>query len=169
MLKFAVSISWRVLAYLKYAQPYSEDHLTSKDLIKFFPTLVFDSHLEAENALETWRLFLLGKRKDVTPYDQHFLLLNGRNFPNENCNALAFTIFQDEGMIATHTLIGQFIILGFIRHSPAWDWQDTRIFSEGQIGVQQAIPRAHAAWLEKMFAEIENVSVGDWTRRNKIP
>ncbi len=168
MLKFAVSVSWRVLAYLKYAQPYSEHEVTSKELIKFFPTLVSKSHSEAEETLETWRLFLLDKRKDVTPYDQHLVLLNGKNFPYENCNALKFTILQDEGMIATHTLMLGFIILGFIRHSSAWDWEDTKIIStSGQIGVQQGIPPAYFAWLENMFAEIENASVEDWKRRNK--
>jgi len=170
MLKFAVSISFRVLAYLKYAPSYSEHQVTSKDLIKFFPTLASDSHREAEDALETWRLFLLDKRKDVTPYDQHLLVLNGKNFPNENCNVLGFKIFQDDGMIATHTLMGQFIILGFIKHSSAWDWQDTKISStSGQIGPQQTIPRAYAAWLKRLLAEIENVSVEDWKRRKKAP
>ena len=167
MLKFAVSVSWRILAYLKYAPPYSENEVMSKELINFLLALAPDSHSEAENALETWRLFLLNKRPDVAPYNQHFLLLNGKNFPNENCNALAFTIFQDEGIVATHALMGQFIILGFIKHSSAWKWKATDINStSGKIGVRQTIPQAYATWLAKMLEEIERVSVDDWNRRN---
>lgn len=73
-------------------------------------------------------------------------------------------------MIATNALMGQFIILDFIRHLSTWDWQNTKInLTSGQIGVQQTIPQAYAAWLKKMFAEIEDVSVDDWKRRNKVP
>jgi hypothetical protein len=169
MLKFAVSVSWRILAYLKYSQPYSEKDVTSKELINFFLPLSQDSHVEAEKALETWGLFLLDKRTDVAPYDQHFLLLSGKNFPNENCNALAFTIFQDDGIVATHALMAQFVILGFIKQSPEWEWKGTEIDPiSGQIGLQQTIPQVYATWLAKMFEGLENVSVNDWKRRNKV-
>lgn len=95
MLKFAVSISWRVLAYLKYAHPYYDHDVSSKKLIMFFPALASEFHSEAEDALETWRLFLLGKSKDVNPYDQHLLLLNGKNFPNEKLQR--FNIYNFPG------------------------------------------------------------------------
>lgn len=167
MMKFAVSISWRVLAYLKHAPSYDDGDVTSDKLIEFFSVLVPEAHDEAENALETWRSFLLGSKEDIAPYNQHFVMLNGRNFPHENCNAIGFTIFQDNGMIATHALIGQFIILGFIRQSRSWGWKGIEIDPiSGQFGVQQTIPPAYARWLAALFAEIENVSVEDWNRRH---
>ena len=81
MLKFAVSISWQVLTYLKYAPSYSEQDVTSKNL-------------------------------------------------------LGFTLFRRDGIIATHTLLGQIIILGFIKHSESWEWKNTKLDPVfGEIGV----------------------------------
>ena len=167
MLKFAVSISWRVLAYHKYARPYTEDEVTSKDLAKFFPALAPEGHGEAANALETWRSFLLGNRTNVIPFNQHFLVLNGKNFPHENCNFVGFTIFQDNDVIATNAFLGQFAILGFIRDSSRSIWKGTEINpTSGRIGIQQKIPVAYADWLVKLLAEIENVSVEDWKHKH---
>ncbi|HMV48383.1 MAG TPA: hypothetical protein PLD20_10985 [Blastocatellia bacterium] len=167
MLKFAVSISWRVLAYLRYAPSYDDGDVTCGELVKFFPVLVPEAHEEAENALETWRLFLLGNKNDIAPYNQHFIMLNGNNFPHENCNAIGFKIFQVNGMIATQALLGQFIILGFIRQDSGWEWKGTVIDPiAGQLGIQQTIPPAYANWLAGLFVEIENVSVEDWNRRH---
>jgi len=168
MLKFAVSISWRVLTYLKHAPSYSEKEVTSKNLLTFLPTLLPESHTEAENALETWRLFLLGQVGDVREYDQHFIVLSGKNFPHENGNALAFTLFQRDGIIATHTLLGQFIILGFLKHSASWEWKNTKLDPvSGLIGVPFTIPLIYAEWLAAMFAECERISVEDWKTREE--
>lgn len=166
MLKFAVSISWRVLTFLKYAPAYSDEDVTSKHLMTFLPTLSAETYGEAEKALEIWRLFLLGQRTDVDEYDQHFVILSGKNFPHENCNALAFTFFQQDGIIATHTLLGQFMVLGFIKHSKEWEWKNTKLDRvSGQIGIPFAIPLVYGTWLADKFAEIERVSVKDWERR----
>jgi hypothetical protein len=168
MLKFAVSISWRVLTYLKYAPSHSEQDVTSKKLLTSLPTLLPESHSEAEKALEAWRLFLLGQVEDVGEYDQHLVVLSGKNFPHENCNALAFTLFQQDGIIATHTLLGQFIILGFIKHSKIWEWKNTKLErASGEIGKPFAIPLSYGEWLADMFAEFERISVEDWKARKE--
>ena len=168
MLKFAVSISWRVLTYLKYAPSYSSQDVTSKSLLSFLPTLLLESHSEAEKALETWRLFLLGQVADVGEYDQHLVVLSGKNFPHENCNALAFTLFQQDGIIATHTLLGQIIILGFIKHSESWEWKNTKLAPVfGEIGVPFVLPSIYSDWLADMFAQFESISVGDWKSRKE--
>jgi hypothetical protein len=167
--KFAVSISWRVLTYLKYAPAYSEHEVKSKELVKFFQPLIADAHGEADTALETWRLYLLDKRTDLGHYNQYFLLLNGKNFPYEYCNTAAFSLFQLNGFIATVAIMGPVIVLGVIKNSSGLKWNDTEIHpTTGQIGITQTIPSSFADWLAALFAEIENVSVEDWKRRRKL-
>lgn len=136
MLKFSVSLSWRVLSYLKYAPAYREEDITSRGIIPFVSPLSADFHDDAEKALEVWRGFLIDQRKDVDQYEQHFIILGGQNSPRDNNASLSFTLFQADEMIATHTLLlGQLIILGFIRHSPRLEWKGTKInASGGQIG-----------------------------------
>jgi len=91
----------------------------------------------------------------------------GKNFPHENCNTLAFTLFQQDGIIATHTLLGQFVILGFIKHSKNWEWKNTKLDrASGEIGKPFARPFIYGEWLAKMFAEFERISVEDWRARN---
>ncbi len=170
MLKFAVSISWRVLAYLKYARPYKENEVSSKELITYFPALDKGFHPDAEIALETWGKFLLDPTNVISPYDQYFIVLNGNNFPHENCNLAGFTIYQSDKVVATHAFMGQFIVLGIINQTAPDLWVNTMIKSgSGQIGLQQSIPSTYASWLESYFAEIENVSIADWQRRKKLP
>ena len=94
MLKFLVSVSWRVLTYLKYAPPYAAGAGTNNALLEFVPALAPGYHKEADNALEIWRLFLLGNTASVSPFNQQLLILNGKNFPYENCDIVGFTIFK---------------------------------------------------------------------------
>lgn len=169
LLKFAVSISWRALTYLKHAPGYSEHEVTSSELIKFYQPLDADAHAEAEAALETWRAYLMGERSDIGTFHQHFIVLSGKNFPYEYCNTATFTIFQDNGFIATVAIMGQFIVMGVIRNSSGLKWNNTEIHpTTGQIGIPQTIPQTFANWLAALFAEIENVSVEDWKRRHKL-
>ncbi len=168
MLSFAVSISWRVLAYLKYAPSYLANEVTSTEFIKFIPSLIPEAHDEAEKAFETWGQFLLGQKTNIGQFKQHLLVLNGKNFPHEYRNSVGYSLFQDEGEIATHAQMGPFIILGFIRPSAKRIWINTEINpTRGQIGIQQTIPDRYATWLKEQFQEIENVSLSDWKRRNK--
>ncbi len=157
MLKFAVSISWRVLIYLKHSNPPLETDITSKELKKFIPSLNSDFHSEANKALEKWRLFLLSEKEEIAPYNQHFLILNGENFPNESFNNILFTIYQDEENAYTHAQLGQFIILGIIKQSVPEDWIGTTInIKNGVFGSKQTIPTLYAQWLDSFFNEVEN-------------
>ena len=168
MLKFTVSISWRVLTYLKYASPYTEREITSKALLPFVAALSPEYHPEAEQALEIWRAFLLNERHDVSKYEQHVVVLGGKNFPHEYCNTLAFTFFQKDGIIATHTLLGQLIVIGFIRQSENWKWKGTKIDAVcGHIGIPFTIPLIYGRWLADMFTVFENVSLEDWKQRRR--
>jgi hypothetical protein len=81
---------------------------------------------------------------------------------------LAFTLFQQDGIIATHTLLGQVIILGFIKHSKSWEWKGTKLDrASGKIGTPFAIPLIYGEWLADMFAEFERLSVEDWKKRKE--
>jgi hypothetical protein len=111
---------------------------------------------------------LLGQVGDVGEYDQHFIVLSGKNVPHENGNGLAFTLFQRDGIIATHTLLGQFIILGFLKHSASWEWKNTKLHPvSGLIGVPFTIPLIYGEWVAAMFAECERISVDDWKTRKE--
>jgi len=166
MLRFATSISWRVLTYLKFADPYSELESESNPLHKIFYTqLASDVHQEAEEALETWRTFILGERDDVGRFTQHILILSGRTFPHENSNAVGFTIYQKNGVAATHVLLGQFIILGFIKSSSKYTWSESEIGSGGGlINVQVTIPEVYYDWLGSYFQALEDISLAEWSR-----
>jgi hypothetical protein len=167
MLKFAVSVSWRVLTYLKYAPAYQEEDITSSEIVPFVSPLAAEFHDDAEKALEVWRGFLLDQRDDVDQYEQHFIILGGQNSPRDKNASLSFTLFQADGMVATHTLLlGQMVILGFIRHSPRSKWKGTKLnASGGQIGVPITVPFVYWKWLSEMFAAFENVSLQHWKRR----
>ena len=167
MLKFLVSVSWRVLTYLKYAPSYAAGAATNNELLEFVPALAPGYHNEAVNALEIWRLFLLGNTTSVSPFNQQLLILNGKNFPYENCNIVGFTIFQNNEIVATNAFMGQFIILGSIRDSSPSFWKGIEISSSsGQIGVHQRISVAYAAWLAKFFVEVEDITVEDWKHKH---
>lgn len=168
MLKFAVSISWRILTYIKYSPAYLDYQVsTPKGLMDLLKPVPEAAHIQAEAALNKWRSFLLNHQTTLPPHNQHFFMLNGKNFPHENCNALLFTTFADEEIVATHALMGQFIIMGIIVGDPL-SWKGTLIDpSVGTIGLQQTISQSYAGWLAKLFSEIENVSVEDWARRNR--
>ena len=167
MLKFLVSVSWRVLTYLKYAPPYAAGAGTNNELLEFVPALAPGYHKEADNALEIWRLFLLGNTTSVSPFNQQLLILNGKNFPYENCDIVGFTIFQHNEIVATNAFMGQFIILGSIRDSSPSFWKGIEISSSsGQIGVHQGISAAYAVWLAKCFAKVEDVTVEDWKHKH---
>lgn len=167
MLKFAVSVSWRVLTYLKYAPAYREEDITSREIVPFVPPMSADFHQDAEKALEVWRAFLLDQRDDVYQYEQHIIVLGGQNSPRDNNASLSFTLFQADEMVATHTLLlGQLIILGFIRHSPELELKGTKInASGGQIGVPFTVPFFYWKWLSEMCTAFENVSLQDWKSR----
>jgi hypothetical protein len=75
MLKFAVSVSWRVLTYLKYAPAYQEGEITSSEIVPFVSPLAAEFHDDAEKALEVWREFLLDQRDDVDSMSSTSLFL----------------------------------------------------------------------------------------------
>lgn len=168
MLRFAVSISWRVLTYLKYSKLHLTDHISNKDFEKFVPAIESDSHKEAETALNVWKDFLMGNRNDVGIFKQHIIVLNGENFPHEYSNAVGFTIFQKNGILTTHALMKHFIILGFIQESSSLEWEGTEIDPmRGELGKQQKIPELYFNWLADIFQEIENASLTEWQPRKK--
>jgi hypothetical protein len=83
LVKFAVSVSWRVLTYLKYVKDDSRID-DSIELNRFYKTpLESEFHNDADDALETWRQYLLDERNDVGRFSQHILVMNGRNFAYE--------------------------------------------------------------------------------------
>lgn len=157
MLKFMVSISWRVLIYLKHSKPPLEKDITSKKLKKFIPSLESNFHSDANTTLEKWRLFLLSETEEIAPYKQHFLILNGNNFPNESFGNILFTVYQDKENAYTHAQLGQFIILGIIKQTSPEDWVGTTVnLKEGVLDGKQTIPSIYAKWLNNLFNEVEN-------------
>jgi hypothetical protein len=166
LLKFAVSVSWRVLTYLKYVEDDGKFDNTTK-ISKFYETpLESEFHQDADDALETWRQFLLRERGNIGHFHQHFLIMSGKNFPHEHNNAVGFTMFKDGELIVTNAFLFQFIILGLIKTSGKYTWKNTEIDStKGWVGITQSIPKEYFDWLASHAKYIEEASTADWERQ----
>jgi hypothetical protein len=127
LLKFCTSVSWRVLL-----------HSREQNLLKHFSS---DHLTHADQALEVWANFLLGKRPHPSGFEQHILPLGAietashmRLPPNINryflrgiqidvaCNRSTSIVFSKLGSIA---------IIGFINVPNAKDWTGTKVRVRG--------------------------------------
>lgn len=126
LLSFCVSVSWRVLLFLRYestaVQTYTPDTLALCD--------------KAESA---WRAFLLGQRPNPGPFQQHLLPLEGiaalSNRPDNlapNLNRyfmryIDMDILRGENTNYVYAKLGRFVILGFIREDRPDHWKGTKV------------------------------------------
>lgn len=133
MLKFSVSVSWRVLNYMREIGNLSH-----------FTTSLTD---DVDCALERWREFLLNRIPDPGPFEQHMLLMDeveGHTLTNLPPNInwyLLRTIDLDAASSGSeafvYTKMCRIILLGFIKINEPWQWQGTKIdVNHGEIGAQ---------------------------------
>lgn len=130
-LKFAVSVSWRVLLHLS---------LLSKKIQAI-----------DQQALDAWRKFLLGKVQNPGNFEQHILPFNFIT----SCNGFKFSPFMNRYLALTvdrniicsekqrivFTKMGKWFLFGFIRGNKSSDWKGTKLHvNAGFIANQYVIP-----------------------------
>jgi hypothetical protein len=132
-MKFAVSISWRVLMY--YRDQEDGSHL--------------NEHLqnEASKALETWRLFLLDKKANTKQYEQHLLPVDvienatvSELSPYINrylLRSVHMDVIASQRDAFVYTKLGRIILFGFIHESHRHDWRGTEL----HVGHDKIKPR----------------------------
>ncbi|MCP3956071.1 MAG: hypothetical protein GY697_28230 [Desulfobacterales bacterium] len=123
LLKFSTSISWRVLTFFK--RELDSDHCNS------------NIQLEADEALETWKQFLLDDRPHPDKFQQHMLpvgLISNNNDPKmpENINRyiqrsvdIDLACSKKEAFI--YVKMGSIFLIGFINMLHPNQWRDTKI------------------------------------------
>ena len=132
-LKFAVSVSWRNLAYHRENQTDLCAHLSLDQL---------DS---AEKAFISWRQFLLGNQKNPHEYEQHVLtfdFIESHSVPFLSpyinryfVRAVDMDLLCAEGVTLTYTKLGRLAIFGFIQMKDRSKWKGTKIHvNKGKLG-----------------------------------
>ena len=136
-LRFAVSVSWRVLEYWRCER--SLEGLS-------------DVQLQAtEVALESWRKFLLGRANQVNRFEQHVLPIVGNELPIDVIKSTSaegispflnrylirgtqMDVIASEHSAFVYSKLGRVLIFGFIKEPCRSKWKGTKIFGiEGTI------------------------------------
>lgn len=124
LLKFSVSVSWRVLTYFKECldlNHFSEDLLRSVD-----------------NALEVWHAFLLDKSPHPDKYEQHMLPFRGfvtdhsdpelpSNFNRYVSRSVDIDAACSKTQAYVYAKMCRILLIGFIEMDHKERWRDTRI------------------------------------------
>lgn len=130
ILKFAVSASWRVLAYSK-----------EKRGLKHFRGRHHNAVLDA---LETWRSYLLDTVDGIGRHEIHLLPFSGvidYSGPNIPTNFNRYlrrtieidTVVSDDEAI-TYCKLGPLILIGLIEYPDPRHWENTKIDQSGRFG-----------------------------------
>lgn len=122
-LKFAVSLSWRVLLH----------HLSRYDL----SCLTSEQSAKANEALETWRRFLLGELPNPGQFEQHLLALDlveqyrrGNISPFINryiVSTLDMAIPYSERSVTVYTKMGKILLFGIVQKYGSNRWKGTKV------------------------------------------
>lgn len=131
LLKFATSVSWRVLLSFKAIGG-----------LNGFPQNILAA---SEHALATWRAFLLGHEPNPGRHEQHLILLDAieatslRNLPaNVNrylLRAVEIYVAYTPDSAVTYAKMGKFVLFGFIENPYPRRWEGTKInANRGQFG-----------------------------------
>lgn len=156
MLKFCVSISWRVLSTFVEDDSLENFNANQKEA--------------SRRALLTWSRFLLGFERHPGPYEQHFLPMgllgdiSGDQLPS-NINrymlrSVDATPAVGRGGAIIYTKLERFIIVGFIDIESPRQWVGTKIHvRSGRVGQGNfTLPKGFGAFLLercRMGAELQ--------------
>lgn len=132
MLKFATSVSWRVLRSFKAIGG-----------LDGFPENILSA---TENSLDVWRAYLLGKTSNPAKHEQHLMLMDtieSTTFENTPKNINRYLLRAVEIYVAytpdsaiTYAKMGKFILFGFIENPYPRRWKGTKLnANEGRFGV----------------------------------
>ena len=123
MLKFATSVSWRVLRVFAATGGLS----------------TFPSHILArvDDALQAWARFLLGSPFDPGPHEQHMFVVDVvESMSNENAPAnisryltrtIEFYVAHTQDSAISYAKMGRFVLFGFVEMQHPHRWKGTRL------------------------------------------
>lgn len=122
LLKFCVSISWRLLIFIEKTEGFSNLSKENQDL--------------AKNALETWRLFLMGERPHPGRHEQHLFPTGpivDSNAPNVPPNINRYLLRSVEWHVRfekdtalTLAKMGPVAIVGLVQ-MPKFKWEGSKV------------------------------------------
>ena len=124
LLKFSVSVSWRILTYFK---EYLDLNHFSEDLLR-----------STDDALDVWRDFLLDKRPNPDKHEQHVLAFRGfvadrsdPELPSNFNRYVARSVDIDAACSKTQAYVYckmcRILLIGFIEMPHRERWRDTKI------------------------------------------
>lgn len=132
MLKFATSVSWRVLCVFK-----------AMDGLYGFPAHQISA---ADATLDEWGQFLLDKRPHPGVHEQHMFLSDTiKKSPDSNIPAninrylfrsIEIYVAHSEHAVITYAKMGRFVLFGFVEMAHPRRWRGTKLnANEGVFGV----------------------------------
>jgi hypothetical protein len=123
MAKCCTSVAWRTLTYLK-----------ETGALQDWPR---DLMLLADDALETWRIFLLDRRSDVAQFEQHLILMDSiaesaesqlpRKINRYLLRAVDMDVLASSSSAFVYVKMGRVVLVGFVLEPRSSDWRGTRI------------------------------------------
>lgn len=157
--KFAISVSWRVLTYLKLSRPNPYGYPQHNPVAQLLHPLRNKAHSSADRALHSWSRILLEDRTSASLHPQLLLFLNGNNFPGETRNVVGFSSVNLPKIAAVHSVVGPLIVLGIIKDGRRSSWQGAAIHPQGGSfkSASQRIPEDYANWLKQHYAVIDEI------------
>ncbi len=137
LLKFAVSVSWRVLNY--FVEELDLSH---------FPAILQE---KANNALSLWKDFLLGKTPHPARFEQHMLpldLIDSFNHPYMPANINRYilrtvdidVVHSGDKSAYVYSKMGRIVLVGFIEMPNPREWKGTKLHvKKGVLGSKHYI------------------------------
>lgn len=167
MLKFAVSLSWRVA--LKMQMEGGNHHLTDSH------------HASLRQAMTVWREFLLDLRPHPDEHEQHLLpvdSVNGVSGPSAPANLNRYFLRGIEmDLVAAspsdcfvYTKIPRFILIGFVAMKRPRAWVGTKLhLKKGELGPRKYdLPGGFGEYLVERCKRLEStkrkISAAQWDR-----
>lgn len=147
LIKFVVSLSWRLLA--TEIDAFEKD---APELAKY-----------AREACAIWRDYLTGKRQDSGAYSHHILFIDGlsdverpiKNFDWYVLRSLDATIVYSPDRVYVYTKLPSIIITSAIHPTDLEGWIGTKISTTGEIGPPQKILNGH--WGSFLLTRVKTV------------
>jgi hypothetical protein len=165
-LKFAVSVSWRILMY--YHQLDDLHHLSKKQMEN------------ARTALNIWRGFLLGELPNPGQFEQHLLpvdVIKGYSgseispFLNRYLlRSVHMSVICSNTSAIVYTKMGHLILFGFIQEDTSKRWKGTKLHVNKGLIMPRVyhLPKYVAKYLNEQANKAAKALASVSTRQNQI-
>ena len=163
LLKFCVSVTWRVLLKFRELDPFGA---YSRDDYKLM-----------DQAASAWREYLLGRTPDTGAFPQHLYVVRGvvasagqDMAPNINRHVLrhiAVDVVRGQHQHLVFAKLPRLFIMGVLRDGQPCDWRGTRVDAvNGIIPLEQRVPDGFFGYVDER-ARRASVLMGSISDRQK--